>query len=125
MQDGLMVPKGRPLTDAERATLDRLLESGSSRAAALRKQLPVTTVAGRCDCGCPSVYLGVDGRHVSTETIEVLYESELQVVGDDEEPVADVLLFLKSDTLHYLEYVSHNGEQPQSWPDPSRLRKAN
>ena len=113
-----MVPKGRPLTDAERATLDRLLESGSSRAAALRKQLPVTTVAGRCDCGCPSVY-------VSTETIEVLYESELQVVGDDEEPVADVLLFLKSDTLHYLEYVSHNGEQPQSWPDPSRLREAN
>lgn len=120
-----MVPNERPLTDAERATLGRLLESGPPRVAALRKQLPVTTVVGRCDCGCPSIYLRVNGRHVSADTIEVLYESELQVVGDDEEPVADVLLFLKSGTLHYLEYVSHGGEQPQSWPDPSRLRKAN
>jgi len=76
----------------------------------------VTTVAGRCDCGCPSVLPQVEGRHVSTETIEVLYESELQVVGDDEEPVADVLLFLKSDHPALLEYVATTASKPQSWP---------
>lgn len=35
-----------------------------------------------------------------------------------------VLLFVKAGTLHYLEYVSHSDDQPESWPDPSRLRTA-
>jgi hypothetical protein len=53
-------PKSRPLTTKERALIDFLLDGPLGRAE-LREQAQTARVVGVCSCGCPSVYLEVDG----------------------------------------------------------------
>ena len=48
----------RPLTDDERATVERLLE-GHPAAGEYRAQIPRTVVTGVCACGCGSLDLAV------------------------------------------------------------------
>ena len=48
----------RPLTEDERATVERLLE-GHPAAGEYRAQLPRTVVTGVCACGCGSLDLAV------------------------------------------------------------------
>jgi len=52
----------RPLTRDEQSVLDRLLSVEFDGVAELREQAEGATVTGLCDCGCPSVDLGVNSK---------------------------------------------------------------
>ena len=52
----------RALKDEERRLIEWLLQHGEPGALAYLPQLNRTSVVSRCDCGCPSVDLAVDGR---------------------------------------------------------------
>jgi hypothetical protein len=61
----MSIPDVRSLTDKERELIHFLLDHGSRAAASYANQLPKVSVVGRCDCGCPTIELAVDGRAAS------------------------------------------------------------
>jgi hypothetical protein len=57
-------PENRPLTTDERVLLEWLIANGSSNAAKYAWQIPRVSVVSRCTCGCPTIDLALDGKHV-------------------------------------------------------------
>jgi hypothetical protein len=57
-------PEQRALTTHERNLLEWLISNGSRSAAKYAPQIPRVSVVSRCTCGCPTIDLAVDGRHV-------------------------------------------------------------
>jgi hypothetical protein len=57
-------PENRPLTTDERMLLEWLIAHGSPNAAKYAPQIPRVSVVSRCTCGCPTIDLAVDGKHV-------------------------------------------------------------
>jgi hypothetical protein len=55
------IPDDRPLTAAESALIQWLLEHGIPQAADCLPQLDRARVASRCYCGCASINFAVDG----------------------------------------------------------------
>ena len=51
----------RALTHQERNLIQWLLEHGTAAAKPLLEQLPKATVYSRCDCGCASIDLAING----------------------------------------------------------------
>ena len=58
------VTDNRPLTTDERILLEWLIANGSRSAATYAPQIPLVRVVSRCSCGCPTIDLAVDGKHV-------------------------------------------------------------
>jgi hypothetical protein len=50
----------RELTEKERAVLGFLLDEDFKGVDQLRAQVTSTVVVGQCDCGCPTIDLGLD-----------------------------------------------------------------
>jgi hypothetical protein len=57
-------PESRPLTTEERILLEWLIANGSPSAAKYAPQISRVSVVSRCTCGCPTIDLAVDGRHI-------------------------------------------------------------
>jgi hypothetical protein len=57
-------PENRPLTTDERVLLEWLIANGSPNAVKYASQIPRVSVVSRCTCGCPTIDLAVDGKHV-------------------------------------------------------------
>ena len=57
-------PEIRPLTTDERILLEWLIANGSPSAKKYAPQTPRVSVVSRCTCGCPTIDLAVDGKHV-------------------------------------------------------------
>jgi hypothetical protein len=57
-------PENRPLTTDERILLEWLIANGSPSAMKYAPQIPRVSVVSRCTCGCPTIDLAVDGKHV-------------------------------------------------------------
>ena len=111
----------RELDADERAVLDLLLSAEFPGGAALRDQAADIQVVGRCDCGCPSIYLAASPRHRRAPISDGLVPSELRVRPLADEPEGDVILFVKDGRLSYLEYVYYTDRAPTAWPT-NRLR---
>ena len=56
------IPDIRPLTEEERRLLEWLMAHRSRKAADYLDQLAKVSVVSRCGCGCPTIFLTVDGR---------------------------------------------------------------
>jgi hypothetical protein len=111
----------RELDTDERAVLDRLLATDFPGVGELRRQATDVRVVGRCDCGCPSIYLDPI-HHRPAPISDGLVPSELRVTAIAGEPEGDVILFVKDGRLSYLEYVHYTDTPPASWPKHDRLR---
>lgn len=111
----------RPLNPDERAVLTRLLAEDFDGAAELRAQAINASVVGRCDCGCPSIYLAPPSGSPRANLTSRLAPSEGRVAPKSEgEPPGEIILFLDDGKLSYLEYVYY-GSVPPSWPPLSRI----
>lgn len=104
----------RDLTDLERATVLRLLESAEPE---YREQVPRLRVVGRCGCGqCPTVFFEKNepGTH----------EQDLcTYTGTDKEGgVVAAVLLQKHGRLSQLEYHSVDGHDPWYPPMAQDLR---
>jgi hypothetical protein len=111
----------RPLTPAERSILDLLLAHEFDGAAELREQVATARVVGRCDCGCPTVYIepspGTRSSEVRTRLAPI--EGRVEPVGDG--PPGDIMLFLDGGRLDSLEYVWYGDVPPKDWPTLDRI----
>lgn len=104
----------RDLTDLERATVLRLLESAKPE---YREQAARLRVVGRCGCGqCPTVFFENDEPEVHEQDLSTY-------AGTDKEGglVAAVLL-QKQGRLSQLEYYSVDGHDPWYPPMAQDLR---
>jgi hypothetical protein len=99
--------------------LDRLLSVEFAGVAELREQAEGAAVTGLCDCGCPSVDLGVNSTAPSSANQARLSPVEGQIAPAGEPP-GDIILFLDHGRLSYLEYVYY-GDMPRSWPPIERV----
>jgi hypothetical protein len=55
----------RPLTTEERILLEWLISNGSPSAARYASQIHRVTVVSRCTCGCPTIDLALNGKHMN------------------------------------------------------------
>lgn len=111
----------RPLHPDERAVLSLLLAEDFNGAAQLREQARDATVVGRCDCGCPSIYLASPSGSPRAHLASRLAPAEGRITPESEgEPPGEIILFVDDGKLSYLEYVYY-GRVPQSWPPTSRI----
>lgn len=111
----------RPLHPDERAVLNLLLAEDFEGAAALREQARNASVVGRCDCGCPSIYLAVPSGSPRAHLGSRLAPAEGRVAPESEgEPPGEIVLFVDDGKLSYLEYVYYD-VVPPSWPPTSSI----
>lgn len=112
----------RRLTEAERRILDVLLSEDLPDAEELRAQIPHTVVVGRCDCGCPSVYLEVpvEVRPASAKPAHRWPRTADVAPAGDGLP-ATIVLFLKDGRLSGLEYASVGDQSKVEWPSSERI----
>jgi len=103
--DTLVAPLDRPLTDEERALLDWLLGHGFPGANELRSQIERLTVAGKCTCGCPTIYFAFDEEPVQRKGERVISDHLAEVDGL---PVG-VMVFETNGVLSSLEVYSLPG----------------
>ncbi|MBO0695421.1 MAG: hypothetical protein J2P56_04890, partial [Verrucomicrobia bacterium] len=62
MRTAKMIPAPRQLSDNERLLIEWLLRHGEVAASDYLQQLPYTSVASHCDCGCPTIGLAVSAN---------------------------------------------------------------
>lgn len=115
-----MIRPERSLTPSESAVLSSVLSLEFAEVAVLRDQARAAVVAGRCGCGCPSVYLKVPSK-IPASSWSGLLPCEGRVVPEAEELPGEIILFAEKGRLSYLEYVYYTVDPPQAWPDPSRV----
>jgi hypothetical protein len=108
----------RPLTTEERALLDWLVAHGLPNAHWYAAQLDRVTVASRCTCGCPTIDLAVDGKHVSGAS-ELIADAE----GRSPEGISvGVILHCREGQLSELEvYPIDEVKGRFALPNPSTL----
>jgi hypothetical protein len=92
-------PENRPLTTDERILLQWLIANGSPSAAKYAPQIPRVSVVSRCTCGCPTIDLAVDGKHVGGSS-----ELVADFVGKSPEGIqVGVILHCRSGQISELE----------------------
>ena len=94
--------------------LEKLLRLGTAESATYVDQLPLVTVASRCDCGCPTIDLAVSGRSVSPGSpTTILAEGE----GVSPEGIRfEIILHGREGRISALEVYSLAGEVPFTLP---------
>lgn len=123
-ENGPVAPvPARSLSASELRMLNGLLDHDFPGAAELRAQVPHLSVVGRCSCGCPTVEFSVspDAPRSPVETPTQLVPIEGRVTAKDDEPTADIILFVDDGRLASLEYVSYSDSSPDDWPSPDRV----
>ncbi|MDG9678941.1 hypothetical protein [Micromonospora sp. DH14] len=99
----------RPLSDVERDVIARLLSVPFPGRDELRAQLPFTTVAGCCGCGCVSVNLAVD-RVAAPAT--VLAAAPVSADISDDELYAGIVLLVDAEGYLCCLEVYSIGDEP-------------
>lgn len=99
----------RPLTDTERAVIERLLSVWFPGRDELRAQLPHVTVEGRCGCGCATVNLAVDRAAVAAP---VLCSAPVSADLSDGEYYAGIMILVDGDGYLSCLEVYSIGEEP-------------
>jgi len=108
-----MTMEPRPISDLERAILDRLLVDDEAFAE-LREQVPSLVVVRRCACGCPTVEFGQSG--VAPEAVARPLGIEGRATGNIGDAPIDILVFETGGYLSSLELVSYSEQAPAEWP---------
>jgi hypothetical protein len=111
----------RPLTSGERAVLGFLLDEDFEGVDQLRVQAASAVVVGRCDCGCPTIDLGLDADAPASNLSGRLAPTEAIVQIDGRAP-GEVILFLDDWKLDSMEYVWYD-LRPENWPDVAHLTR--
>jgi hypothetical protein len=107
----------RPLNPKEKTILDFLLSEPFPGRDELRAQLETVTVSGRCDCGCETIDLSVDGKTV----VRAPVKSRTPIHGMARiQPGTHVTLHVVDGMLHELEVCSDEAG-PACFPEPSSL----
>lgn len=114
----------RPLSEAEKHVLTKMLSIDFPGAEELRSQVSRALVVGKCDCGCPTVDIEVEPG-VSPSPVRARHrltpvEGRVKPLGG--EPTADIILFVDDGRLACLEYVAYSDPAPSGWPHPDRIR---
>jgi hypothetical protein len=104
----------RPISASEQAVLDHVLGGGSPEALRLRQQVPSLVAVARCDCGCPTIEFDTPGA--ASDAVSFPLDVEGQVLGRDDEPPVDILVFVRDGRLSSLELVSYGDGTPSEWP---------
>ena len=109
----------RPLTDTERAVIERLLSVSFPGRDELLAQLPHVTVEGRCGCGCVTVNLAVDR---AAAPAPVLSSAPVSADLSDGEDYAGIVLLVDGDRyLSCLEVYSMGNEPVRQLPPAERI----
>jgi hypothetical protein len=112
----------RPLSEAERNLLVSVLgHADFSGRDELLAQMSRVEVVGRCDCGCATVTLRVDGTPPSDETPRPI-PNDAEVLDGDGESVGGVLVFTRDGHLCELELYSNSDEPIREIPPLERVR---
>ena len=102
----------RPMTERERAVLDRMLSVDFEGVAELRAQSASARVARTCACGCPSI----DFEHPAAEhAIKVEVDATVDGTHDG------LFLYTTQGWLGGIEWVGISERNPPELPDPSTL----
>jgi len=101
-------PNFRSLTPEERDLLERLLGRGTENAERYLKQLPDTTVVGKCSCGCPTLDLAVRGIAASLSSPSTILADARGVSPEGVQ--FEIILHAREGLLSELEAYSILGE---------------
>lgn len=110
----------RPLTDRERALIDRFLSYDFPGVEQLRAQLSTLQAWSSCSCGCGSIALLAD-RRVAASPRTTWSPLEADVIDDAENLIGGLLLFTNDGYLDDLEIYSFQDE-PLQLPPVDRIR---
>jgi hypothetical protein len=115
----MAIPDIRELTPQERLLLEQLLRHGTEESKAYIEQLPRVTVVSRCGCGCPSIYLSVDGKVVPPSAgSEIL--SEAKGVSPEGRPFS-IILHGRKGVLSELEVYPTGSDAAFTLPDIDQI----
>ena len=92
----------------ERALLDCLL-AAESVPAEVRAQAEHVRVTGSCECGCGTIYLGVDRAKGTAGPNPELWLVEADILGS---PPEQVVLFVKQGLIEALEVLWYENPRP-------------
>jgi len=116
--DALPSQTRRPLSEAERAVIERLLASPFPGSDELLAQLRHTTVDGGCHCGCATVNLSVD--RAGAAPAPVISAAPVSADISDGDTYTGVVLLVNSGFLSCLEVYSI-GEPVRRLPPPHAI----
>ncbi len=112
----------RALNADEAKVMDQLLSLDFPGASEVRVQQAHARVVGRCQCGCATIDLAVDVSFAPpARGVPSPIPAEAEVVGEGDQPVGGVTVFLKDGYLSGLEIYSF-GEPIRAWPAAGSLR---
>jgi hypothetical protein len=114
------IPVNRPLSGAECALIEWLINNGISEARKYKTQLPSVHVVSTCSCGCPTIDVAIGDKTERTNgPSQILADAE----GFSPEGVpVNVILHARENELSELEVISSDGTNNFSLPSPEKLR---
>jgi hypothetical protein len=95
----------RPLSPQERDLVRWLIEHSHIDAGHLLPQIDRMTVAGKCNCGCPTIYFALDGESVTRKGEQLISDWIAKVDGD----LVGVMLFQTNGQISSMEVYSCAG----------------
>jgi hypothetical protein len=117
-------PLGAPLSAAERAMLDFLLEPALPGARELREQARWAMVRRRCACGCPTIELAVDAaRAPRAADARGPVHAKARIPGPVPDPY-HVYLYVADGWLAELELVALSTRAHHAFPPTGELEPA-
>lgn len=102
------------LPDDVADVLAALLSGDDPLRAALREQLPHLSVRERCSCGCGTAYFDLDTGAVQAAPAGsgTVVAADAQLVSEDGDLVGEVLVFMQSGYVSWLEVCSWSDDVP-------------
>ena len=119
----MSVPDDRELTAEERALVTWLIETGPTSAKAFRAQVSELRVYARCECGCPTVFFSVGGKHPPRANCGGAAVAEAIAARTETEVLGATLMYCENQ-LYGLELVLYAGAKTMSeysWPQLAEL----
>jgi hypothetical protein len=114
----------RSLTEEERSALEYLLSVEFGGAKKLRQQLATVKVIGRWSPGQPSLDLRVPESSVEAPVTDGPIPVRALVLGEAQEPLGELLVWVRGGRLSALEYAWVTSEAPEQLPSRQQIRLA-
>jgi hypothetical protein len=88
---------------------------------ALREQASVAEVVGQCECGCATIYLGVDRSSAPQSEIReyAAIDASTPFSEDELDEFFELIVFVRDGWLDSLEIVYYGEEPPTTFPPPA------
>ena len=112
----------RSLSQRENEILDFLLNAEFPGVEKLRRQARTARVVGRCECGCATIYLGVDESLPLAD--EIARSNAVDAAGrpsSDDRPAPELILFVKEGRLSSIEIVWYGDAPISEFPLPGEF----